>query len=158
MLGAAGAFIVRNYFFEEIYLASDSMAPTLPVGTRLWVHKRNILSSSFLRGDIVMFERPGDSTKGLVKRIIALGGDEIAIRDKRVFLNGQELDEPYTQFVRKETLLLGDNIPPTLVPPNMVFVMGDNRDVSGDSRDWKSPSGQWDPFLPVSAIQGVISK
>jgi signal peptidase I len=108
------------------------------------------------RGEIVVFHTPQGPNKDLVKRVIAVGGDEIEIRRKRVYLNKEKLEEPYTQFVQPDTMLKGDNISPLRIPDGYLFVMGDNRDVSGDSRDWKNADGEWSPYVPLDALQGVV--
>lgn len=156
-LGAAGAFGVRTFVFEGIYLASNSMAPTLPEGRHVMVNKMAYAFSSPRRGDVVMFESPRDPEKGLVKRVVAVGGDRIEIRKKDVYVNGEALHEPYVQHVRADEILLGDNIPEVVVPAGHVFVLGDNRDVSGDSRDWRNAEGKWTPFLPVEKIRGRVA-
>ena len=103
-----------------------------------------------------MFDSPIDPKKGLIKRVIAMEGEVLEIRDKKVYLDGRRLDEPYVQLLSPETMFVGDNWPATKIPEGMIFVMGDNRDVSGDSRDWKSPSGKAIPFLPLSAVKGIV--
>ncbi len=156
LLGASGAYLFRTYAYEGIYVASESMEPTLPKDVHVMVNKFSLLLKPPRRGEIVMFESPIDAKKGLVKRVIATAGDTIEIREKKVYLNGRKLDEPYVQFLNPDTIYMGDNVPPLVVPEGHLFVMGDNRDVSGDSRDWKNPDGTPAPFLPTSKIQGIV--
>lgn len=158
LLGAAGAWGVRRFAFEGIYLASNSMAPTLPEGRHLMVNKMSFAFSKPRRGDIVMFDLASNPDKGLVKRVIAVAGDRIEIRRKAVVLNGQILNEPYVNHTRPDEILVGDNRPEVIVPAGHVYVLGDNRDVSGDSRDWKDENGEWAPFLPVSRIRGLVDR
>ena len=132
------------------------MAPTLPQGTHVFVNKLAPRLRKIKRGDIVMFEIPQKPAKGLVKRVIAVQGDTIEIRDKVVYLNGERKTESYVQYVRSDEKLVGDDLPAMTVPKGHVFVMGDNRDVSNDSRDWKGEQGEFTPFLPVEDIQGVL--
>lgn len=155
-LGAIGAFFVRGFLIEGIYLVSDSMAPTLKSDDHVLVNKLTYLLRTPRRGEIVMIHTPQRNDKDLIKRVIALGGDELEIRQKKVYLNGALLEEPYTQFIQPDQLFKGDNIPPLQVPHGYVFVMGDNRDVSGDSRDWKTPEGDWSPYVPLSAVKGRV--
>lgn len=157
VLGAVGAFIVRMWCVEGIYIASGSMKPTLKEGAQLFTNKLAYQFSKPKRGDIVSLRSPVSLEKGLVKRIIAAEGDTIEIRSKKVFLNGQELLEPYVQYTRKNELLKGDKISPLVVPPGHVFVMGDNRDESNDSRDWKdSKNGEHIYFVPMKLIEGKV--
>jgi signal peptidase I len=155
-LGVVGALIVRHFLFETIYIASPSMEPTLPVGTRLVENKLAYLNAMPQRGDIVVFNRPSHPEKGLVKRVIGVPGDSLEIKEKMVYVNGAALNEPYVQHTSPNTMFEGDNIAATTVPAGCVFVMGDNRDVSGDSRDWRKKDGTWDPFLPIKAISGRL--
>ena len=158
LLGSAGAYGVRRFAFEGIYLASNSMAPVLPEGRHIMVNKLAFAFSAPHRGDIVMFDLAASPSIGHVKRVIALGGDRLEIRKKEVLLNGVPLAERYVQHTRPDEILEGDNIPEVAVPAGHVFVMGDNRDVSGDSRDWTNPDGQWIPFLPISRIHGLVQR
>jgi len=158
ILGAIGAFFIRTFGFEGIYLASNSMAPTLEEGRHIIANKFPLLFRDPRKGEIVMFEDPEGSEKGMVKRVIAAEGDVIAIRDKRVYLNNLLLEERYVQYLRADTLLVGDTLKPLQIPEDHVFVMGDNRDFSKDSRDWKDEKGEWAPFLSIDLITGVISE
>ena len=102
------------------------------------------------RGDIVVFEYPVDRTKDFIKRAIGLPGETVRIHDKKVFINDRPLDEPYATFTDPKILpaVVGprDNMGPVVVPPDSLFVMGDNRDESYDSRFWK--------FVKMDEIKG----
>jgi len=155
-LGMGGAVVFRTFFFETIYVASDSMAPALHKGDQVIVNKFAPYFRDPRRGEVVMFDSPVEPEKGMVKRVIAIGGDRYEIRRKEVFINDQPLAEPYAQHIRADEMLEGDNIGPYIVPRGTVFVMGDNRAVSGDSRDWRNGEGKRIPYLPVDAITGFV--
>lgn len=156
MWGLLGAYVLRSYAFEGIYIASASMEPTLPVGTHVFVNRLIYRFRAPQRGDIVSFPSPVDA-KELVKRIIAVGGDDVRIEQKKVIINGRPLEEPYVHFKRALERLEGDNMDLGRVPAGHVVVMGDNRDESNDSRDWKDPvTGARKPFLAVSTIEGKL--
>ena len=92
------------------------------------------------RGDIIVFKYPEDPKRDFIKRVIAIGGDVVESRDKNVFVNDKKLSEPYVQhvdmLVKPRITDKRDNFGPITVPKGMVFVMGDNRDQSYDSRFW----------------------
>ncbi len=155
-LGAAGAFLFRMYAFEGIYIATPSMEPTLPVNLHVMANKLLTRVHSPQRGDIIVFESPVDASKGLVKRVIAVAGETIEMRKKQVIIDGHALSEPYVQYLKPDDMFIGDTFAPMQVPEGCVFVLGDNRDVSGDSRDWKNAAGEPTPFLPIANIQAYI--
>ncbi len=156
-IAAGAAIISRTFLIEGIYVASASMEPTLPVGANFFLDKLTVRFAKLKRGDIVVFPSPVDPGKDLIKRIIGVGGDSLEIRNKKVFVNGGELDEKYVKHTRSTELLVGDNLGPLDVPAGTVFVMGDNRDESGDSRDWKDKTtGDHIYFVPVEKVKGRI--
>ena len=156
-IGALGALLVRAYVVEGIVIASESMEPDLAVGRHLFVNKLAYRFSDPKRGDIVVFPSPVEAKKGLVKRVIAIEGDDVKIVDKKIVLNGQALDEPYAVHRREGEKFTDDNMDVGRVPRGCVFVLGDNRDVSGDSRDWKdSKSGEPIRFIRVNDLTGKI--
>ena len=155
-LGAMGALLIRTFAFEGIVIATGSMEPALPVGTDIFVNKVVYRVRKPRRGEIVVFPSPVEK-KDLVKRVIAVEGDEVRIRDKAVILNGKTLEEPYVIHTRKDELLKGDNLDVGLVPRDRVFVMGDNRDESGDSRDWlDAKTGEHIFFVPIDRLKGKL--
>jgi signal peptidase I len=106
-----------------------AMEPTLQDGERLIVF-RNI--NRLERGQIVAFRYPQDVSRSFVKRIVGLPGEEIAIRDGRVFIDGREIDEPYVGAENRSA----DTRQPLAIPDGEYFVLGDNRRNSSDSRHW----------------------
>ncbi|MBI4346898.1 MAG: signal peptidase I [Elusimicrobia bacterium] len=140
---------------ESIVIASASMEPTLKVGTYALLDKVTFLFRSPRRGEIVVFTSPV-GTEEFTKRIIAVPGDTIELRNKKVVLNGAEQSEPYARFSRPEERLVGDNLPEWKVPRNCYFVLGDNRDESNDSSVWKDASKSPAPCLPAKNVRGLV--
>jgi signal peptidase I len=92
------------------------------------------------RGEIIVFKYPEDPKRDFIKRTVAVEGDTIQMIDKKVYVNGKPVEEPFTQHT-DTSLYMGqleprDNFGPYLVPKNKLFMMGDNRDQSYDSRFW----------------------
>ncbi|MGI6343684.1 MAG: signal peptidase I [Bacillota bacterium] len=119
------AFVVANYMID-----GDSMLPTLHHGERVLFYRLGQrLGIGPERGDIIFFEHAGGTQRDLVKRVIGVAGDVVEIRDGKVFVNGAPVVEPYLA-----SATLGSYGPIT-VEEGTVFVLGDNRNLSMDSRD-----------------------
>lgn len=148
---------IHRWAYTPIYVASDSMAPTLNKGHHLILDRVVYRFRAPRRGEVVSFRAPDGSDLGMVKRVIAVAGDTIELREKRVHLNGESRYEPYAHYERPDELLQGDNLGPLTVPEGHLFVLGDNRDLSYDSASWKDPvTGEPTPFLPLSAVNGKV--
>ena len=145
------ALFIRTFVVQAFKIPSGSMIPTLQIGDHILVNKlaygvRAPLWGHYMvefkspqRGDVVVFIFPEDRTKDFIKRVVGVAGDTVEIRGKKVYVNGKAVDDPHAYFE-------GDNVPggvqirddygPKKVPANHIFVMGDNRDKSYDSRFW----------------------
>ena len=157
LLTLIAALAVRKYAYEPMYIASGSMAPTLYIGQHLILDKIVFKLREPSRGEIVVFLSPVGEDHESVKRVIAIEGDTVEIKNKEVIVNGEKLFEPYVQRTRPNELLDGDNLGPLTVPPGHLFVLGDNRDNSNDSATWKDPdTGGKIYFLPLSSVTGKI--
>jgi len=132
------AFLI-TFVIQGFRVFGSCMEPNLRTGERLIGNKFVYRFGDPGRGDVVVFRFPPEPKKVFIKRIVALPGETVEIRQGTVFVNGEALAEPY---VRKAAH--GD-FPPQRVPEGNVFVLGDNRDVSNDSRFWGD--------LPVKNIQ-----
>jgi len=150
-------WLLRTFVIDTISVASGSMEPTLDVGTHYLVNRWVYHFHPPERGDIIVFTSPVDGATGFIKRVIAIPGDTVELREKKVFLNGKPLEEPFTVYKRPADLLAGDNLGQLTVPENEVFVLGDNRDESFDSTTWKNPqTGAHIYFLEMSKIKGRL--
>ncbi len=138
------ALVVRTFLLQAFSIPSSSMESTLEIGDRLLVNKLSYEFGDVERGDIVVFERP-DSLPSpyddLIKRVIGLPGDVVEGHDGQVFVNGEALVEPYLDA----DVRISD-FAPTEIPAGHVFVMGDNRGDSTDSRVFGP--------IPVDRIEG----
>ncbi len=142
------AVIIRSFIIQPYVIPSESMLNTLQVGDRLFVTKfsygihlpfmeKEIFSTGEPeRGDIIVFPFPQDPSQDYIKRVVGIPGDVIEIRDKQLIRNGQIVEEPYVIHKDPDLSFRRDSMPPRTVPPGKVFVMGDNRDFSMDSRFW----------------------
>jgi signal peptidase I len=128
---------VKHNFVEAFKFASRSMEPTLLVGDHLLVN-RSPSARNPQRGDIVVFEYPEDPEKNFLKRVVAIGGDNVELRNGVLYVNGKVVNEPYIKQPKNNKSLSpslsGSNYGPVVVPDNSYFVLGDNRDNSQDSR------------------------
>jgi len=148
---------VRSWVMEPIVIASASMEPTLRVGTLLILDKWTLRGRGPQRGEIVSFRSP-ISPEDMVKRVIAVPGDVVELREKKVFINGKEVDEDFVVHHREKETLDGDSLGPLTVPPNSYFVLGDNRDESDDSSVWKNSTGERIYFLSGASLQGIVRR
>lgn len=150
------ALALRIWVFETIYIASGSMEPTLPVGQRCVVDKVTLRWRPVRRGDIVLFRVPTGADLEVGKRVIALPGETVEIRDKKVWVDGKELDEPYAVHKRAGEKLVGDDLDPLAVPAGELFVLGDNRDESEDATVWKDAEGRPIRFIRGDRLKGLL--
>lgn len=151
------ALVIRTFVIQAFKIPSGSMVPTLLVGDHLLVNKFLLgtpvdvpFTNIHLfrmpglrkpqRGDIIVFKYPEDPSRDFIKRAIGIEGDRIEMKDKTLFVNGSKLVESYVQYVDGFVKPIGmdkrDNFGPVTVPKGSIFVMGDNRDQSYDSRFW----------------------
>lgn len=140
ILAVSLALVIRAFVFEPVMVEGHSMDDTLNDGQRLFEYKLGYKLAAPQKGDIVVLQIKEGSFKYLplpdsteldyIKRVIALPGDEVDIRDGAVYVNGEKLDEPYA---KGRTEKLGMKLPDK-VPEGKVFVLGDNRERSSDSR------------------------
>jgi signal peptidase I len=152
------ALLIKTFLVQAFYIPSQSMEPTLDVGDRVLVNKFIYAFREPRRGEIIVFENPRldepdrnplsalwhwiieglgvstDPEKDFIKRVIALPGETIEVRGGRVFVDGKRIDEPYVNEERDRS-----DYGPFTVPEGHLFVMGDNRPNSQDSRSTLGP-------------------
>ena len=124
------AIFIRTFIIETYVVQGPSMMPTLRDGERLLVSKIAYRFSKPQRGDVIVFRYPLDTSKDYIKRVVGVEGDTIEIRTGRVYRNGQLVEEPYVFYPGLSSMSS------FVVPPGTVFVMGDNRQNSEDSRSF----------------------
>jgi signal peptidase I len=162
------ALFIRTFIVQTFKIPTGSMENNLLIGDHLLVDKfvfaatatdleRRLLPvRSLRRGDVVVFKFPEDPDRDFIKRVIGLPGETLEMREKRVYINGKPLDEPYVHFLEPPRTASGrqevtsfdlrERYGPVTVPQGHCFVMGDNRDNSQDGRYWG--------FLPLSFVKG----
>jgi signal peptidase I len=129
------AFIVRTFVLAHFVVDGTSMVTTLHDGDRVFVNKLSYRLHDPNRGDVVVLHQiSGTSERDLIKRVIALPGETIEIRSCEVLIDGRELQEPYLDPTVVTPGNCGGELAPVTVPEDHVFVMGDNRGGSQDSR------------------------
>lgn len=149
------ALFIRTFVVQAFKIPSGSMKPTLLVGDHILVSKfiygikipftdKTIIKlGTPKRGDVVVFKYPLDTKKDYIKRVIGLPGDRVELVNKQLFINGRVTDDPHASYSVYGNLR---NFGPVTVPANHLFVMGDNRDESSDSRVWG--------FVPLPYLKG----
>jgi len=126
----ATVLVVRQTLYEPVMIPSGSMEPALEKGDRLVVYRRAYVDRVPDRGDIVLFQWPGDPGENMVKRVVGLPGEEVVLAAGHVFVNGRPLKEPYVK-----TRPIREHPYGAELGPGEVWVLGDNRNHSEDSRD-----------------------
>jgi signal peptidase I len=135
------AVILRTFVVQAYHIPTESMQNTLLVGDYLLVDKFTYHYREPAPGDVIVFEYPLNPNKDYVKRCVAIEGQVVEIRDKVLYIDGVE-ETPAPSITYADTKILPsnlsnrDNFAPLRVPPGHVFVLGDNRDNSRDSRVW----------------------
>lgn len=156
------ALFIRTFVVQAFKIPSGSMLNTLLIGDHILVNKfiygvKNPFNGNTWipfkkpgRKDIVVFKYPVNPDQDYIKRVIGVEGDTIEIKDKKVYVNGELQVEDYAIFLDNNVLPANvqsrDNMGPVTVPDNSLFVMGDNRDNSYDSRFWN--------FVGLKAVKG----
>lgn len=126
------ALVFTNFIIINAEVPSGSMRDTIWEGDRLFGFRLAYKFSEPKRGDIIIFKFPDDETQNYVKRVIGLPNDIVQIKNGRVYINGEELDEPYI----KDYILDDGETYTYIVPEDSYFMLGDNRNNSKDSRYW----------------------
>jgi signal peptidase I len=132
------ALVIRTFVVQAFVIPSGSMLPTLRIGDYVLVNKFVYLFRPIRRGDIIVFKFPQDETRDFIKRVVGLPGETLEIRDRQVFIDGKPLHEPYAVYSEPPLLRAPTpyHLAPMVIPPGHLFMMGDNRDNSLDSRAW----------------------
>lgn len=142
VLAVAGGWWLRGNVLSSYRVESGSMEPTLCAGDRVLVDKR-VSADDLRRGDLAVVSAPDDG-RLVVKRVVGLPGDRLAIRDALLFVDGKRVPEPYVDHSRIDALFYG----PKVVPSRQIWVFGDNRAESIDSRDYNG--------VPYSSVHGRV--
>src|ERR1051325_6095012 len=162
------AFFIRTFVVQAFKIPTGSMEENLLIGDHLLVNKfvfgptatpieRGLLPvGRTRRRDVIVLKSPEEPERNFIKRVVGLPGETVELREKKVYINGKPLDEPYAHYLQPvsgESELhevtsfdVRERYGPVTVPPNQYFVMGDNRDNSQDSRYWG--------FLPRDYVKG----
>jgi signal peptidase I len=162
------ALFIRTFVVQAFKIPTGSMEETLLIGDHLLVNKfvfgpaasgveRALLPiGTIKRRDVLVFKYPEEPSRDFIKRVIGLPGETVELREKKVYINGTALDEPYVHFLSPTSgppelhevtsFDVRERYGPVTVPPDHYFMMGDNRDNSQDSRYWG--------FLPRENIKG----
>jgi signal peptidase I len=162
LLAVVIALFIRTFIVQAFKIPSGSMKETLLIGDHILVNKfiygikipftdkTLIPISDPKREDIIVFKYPEDPDLDFIKRVVGMPGDVVEIRNKKVYINGQLMEVDYSRFTDPNiipgAITTRDYLGPVTVPPHALFVLGDNRDNSKDSRFWG--------FVDYSAVKG----
>jgi signal peptidase I len=131
------ALVIRTFVVQAFKIPSGSMLPTLQIGDHILVNKFVYTFRPIRRGDIIVFKFPQDESRDFIKRVIGLPGDTVEVRGKQVTIDGKPLEEPYAHYLDSPLAALErPHFGPMAVPAGKLFMLGDNRDQSMDSRVW----------------------
>ena len=162
------ALFVRTFVVQAFKIPTGSMENNLLIGDHLLVNKfvtaptQSAIERALLpvkpirRGDVIVFKYPEEPDRDFIKRVVGLPGESLEVKNKKVYINGAPLEEPYVHFLEPPSAPselhevtsfdVRENYGPVVVPADQYFMMGDNRDNSQDSRYWG--------FLPRTNIKG----
>ncbi len=156
------ALFIRTFIVQAFKIPSGSMIPTLQIGDHILVNKLSYgVRIPFLekylveyakpeREDVVVFIFPEDESKDFIKRVVGVAGDTVEVRAKKLYINGKPVEDSHAHFAGYDPqaggAISGDDFAAKTVPENHIFVMGDNRDRSYDSRFWG--------FVNLDAVRG----
>ena len=131
---AVAIFLLFQTTIQSFVIVGSSMEPNFHEGERLVINKVVYSFKEPERGDVIVFHRPNRRSADYIKRIIALPGETVEVKDGVVYINHMQLDEPYIKELPKY------NLPEQKIPDNKYFVLGDNRNNSNDSHNgWTVP-------------------
>jgi signal peptidase I len=152
------ALFIRTFVVQAFKIPTGSMEQNLLIGDHLlvnkfifgpsesWLERALLPLGTIHRTDVIVFKYPEEPDRDFIKRVIGLPGETVEVREKKVYINGQALDEPYAHYLEPvavpselhevTSLDVRDHYGPVTVPPDQYFMMGDNRDNSADSRYW----------------------
>jgi signal peptidase I len=156
------ALFIRTFIIQAFKIPSSSMEPTLLVGDHILVSKfiygikipftdtRLFQLNKPKRGDIVVFIFPKDQSKDFIKRVIGVGGEKVEIIRNKIYINDKLIDDPWGYFSERSDWIRYfqpmERYGPKIIPKDSLFVLGDNRDNSQDSRFWD--------FVNLNAVKG----
>ena len=162
IVALALALFIRTFVVQAFKIPSGSMEPTLEIGDHILVNKfiygvKIPFTSIQLfplekpqRGDVLVFIYPLDPSKDFIKRVVALEGDTVKLVNKKLYINGVEMPDPHAVYTEESAVSVEvqkrDNFGPVTVAKGALFVLGDNRDRSLDSRFWG--------FVPLEDVRG----
>lgn len=123
------AFLIRTFVFESFQVQGHSMLPNLHSGDRVLVNKLAFVLGQPKTGEIIVFKSPVIPSQDWIKRVIGVPGDTVSIENSVVYINGKKYPEPFLKYRHSPK-----NVAPLKVPPGYLWVLGDNRPISYDSR------------------------